>query len=73
MKQCKKQWKDHASDRVDKHGIPIVDVPDYKDYYYSGWKAALEMVLSHREPYYNIEDKKVVATDSDIIYKELEK
>lgn len=36
-----------------------------------GWRAALEWVLNNREPYYD-EDKKVVATDSDIIYKELE-
>ena len=37
-----------------------------------GWKAALKFVLKNRKPYYNIDDKKVVATDSDIIYKELE-
>lgn len=36
-----------------------------------GWKAALEWVLKRRKPCYNIEDKKVVATDSDIIYEEL--
>lgn len=36
------------------------------------WEAALEWVLKNRKPYYDIEDKKVVATDSDIIYKELE-
>ena len=35
------------------------------------WKAALEWVLKNRKPYYNVEDKKVVATDSDILYKEL--
>ncbi|KKN73125.1 hypothetical protein LCGC14_0404340 [marine sediment metagenome] len=36
------------------------------------WKKALEWVLKNRLPYYDLEDKKVVATDSDIIYKELE-
>ena len=36
------------------------------------WEAALEWVLRNRAPYYDIEDKKVVATDSDIIYRELE-
>lgn len=44
MKEFEKSWKSHSSDRVDKHGIGIVDDPDYKDYYYSGWEAALEMV-----------------------------
>lgn len=38
----------------------------------SVWKAALEWVLNNRKPYYTVEDKKVVATDSDIIYEELE-
>ena len=37
-----------------------------------GWKAALIWVLENRKPYYDLEDKKVVATDSDIIHKELE-
>ena len=36
------------------------------------WKAALGWILKNRKPYYNVEDKKVVATDSDILYKELE-
>lgn len=52
----------------DKDGYNIGNTPALK----AGWKAALEWVLNHRKPYYNIDDKKVVATDSDIIYKELE-
>lgn len=38
----------------------------------ASWEAALEWVLKNRLPYYDSEDKKVVATDSDIIYKELQ-
>ena len=36
------------------------------------WKAALRWILTNRKLYYDIKDKKVVATDSDIIYEELE-
>lgn len=37
-----------------------------------GWRAALRWVLKKGKPYYDINDEKVVATDSDVIYKELE-
>lgn len=37
-----------------------------------GFQAGLNWVLKHRKPYYDIEDKKVVATDSDIINQELQ-
>lgn len=36
------------------------------------YRETLKWVLKNGKPYYDIEDEKVVATDSDIIYKELE-
>ena len=63
MKQCSKIWHKckHPGDTISS-----------KYTFHCGWRAALEWVLKNRKPYYDIEDKKVVATDSDIIYKELE-
>ena len=66
MKQFKKWWEMEAQNIVG------VGRSTEKDIAKTAWDAALEFVLSYRKPYYDIEDKKVVATDSDIIYKELE-
>ena len=62
MKEFKKWWKKDSMEGD----------WDYERYAERGWEAALEWVLKNRKPYYDIEDKKVVATNSDIIYEELE-
>jgi len=63
MKQFEKWWKLNWWGSVKE---------ERKDITEAAWKAALEWVLKNRLPYYDLDDKKVVATDSDIIYKEVE-
>lgn len=57
FEKCKKKLPNRPPDEID-FGL--------------GFRAGLGWVLKHRKPYYDIEDKKVVATDSDIIEEELQ-
>ena len=70
MKNVDKQWNKGGCNSIDACER-IGDCRECKNVWVAGYKEALKWVLKMRKPYYDIDDKKVVATDSDIIYEEL--